>query len=514
MRYYLFIIILFFTITGCHQKQPVDGILLQVEEHLDKQPEVSLELLYGIEKDKTVWRTKRDSAYYNLLYIETIHRLGLSTSSDSLINIAERYYDSHGNRTERARIYLNKGIIYHHRKEYTQAVLYMKQAEEQASNIIDSSLQYAIEERLGLLNEDEECYQLALSYYKKALNHTDSITHLDRRTTALCHIADIYKALGQVDSFNYYITQCIPVMDGFRNYTIEEKRARGAVLTVLGEFYLKNGNREKAKQLLDNALVYGYGHRTSKVMGDYYESIGDMENAARYWYDGLQTIYLTASIEAHQKLITYYKSQGNHKAAFNISEQLNIIYQDNHRVKDPTKFMRIQDDYDHELAKRHLHQRIVFIAGIASLLSLIIILFWYYHKHIIGQMNHSYTKRIEKYTTTQTELDKILHADIVLKLHHKATIGQQAAPDDWQQLNLLMLRYAPVFMNFLGENKELNARDMHVSILSRLRFIPSEIAILTNTSAQTITNTRVSLLRKLFGERGGARVFDKRIKEF
>jgi hypothetical protein len=45
-------------------------------------------------------------------------------------------------------------------------------------------------------------------------------------------------------------------------------------------------------------------------------------------------------------------------------------------------------------------------------------------------------------------------------------------------------------------------------------FLPSEIANLTIATPQAITNTRVRLLRKLFGETGGAKDFDTAIMEY
>ena len=60
---------------------------------------------------------------------------------------------------------------------------------------------------------------------------------------------------------------------------------------------------------------------------------------------------------------------------------------------------------------------------------------------------------------------------------------------------------------------ELNAKEMHLCMLIKLRFIPSEMAILTNSSPQTVTNMRVRLLEKIFCEKGGARDLDRRIRE-
>lgn len=67
-------------------------------------------------------------------------------------------------------------------------------------------------------------------------------------------------------------------------------------------------------------------------------------------------------------------------------------------------------------------------------------------------------------------------------------------------------------MSRLNNTDSLNIKETNVCLLIRLRFIPSEIAILTDMSPQLITNMRVRMLFKIFGERGGARDFDSRIR--
>ena len=59
---------------------------------------------------------------------------------------------------------------------------------------------------------------------------------------------------------------------------------------------------------------------------------------------------------------------------------------------------------------------------------------------------------------------------------------------------------------------QLSTRDQNVCLLIRQNFQPTEIASLTISTPQTITNTRVRLLRKLFNETGGAKDFDIKIK--
>ena len=60
----------------------------------------------------------------------------------------------------------------------------------------------------------------------------------------------------------------------------------------------------------------------------------------------------------------------------------------------------------------------------------------------------------------------------------------------------------------------LSSKEQQVCLLTVHHFLPSEIANLTIATPQAITNTRVRLLRKLFGETGGAKDFDTAIQEY
>ncbi len=85
--------------------------------------------------------------------------------------------------------------------------------------------------------------------------------------------------------------------------------------------------------------------------------------------------------------------------------------------------------------------------------------------------------------------------------------------EDWTELSEITEQYVPGFSRFIHQNGVLSERDTHICMLIKMRFHPSEIAVLIGASPQTVTNSRVRLLRKIFGEQGGAKDFDEHIRE-
>ena len=125
-------------------------------------------------------------------------------------------------------------------------------------------------------------------------------------------------------------------------------------------------------------------------------------------------------------------------------------------------------------------------------------------------------KEEERNKQTEQErngLNELLEENLVYWFHRKALVGKQPVNEDWNELHMLFERHQPLFVQAIGQYEDLSERDRHVCMLIRLHFQPTEIAALIGASPQTVTNRRTWLLSKLFGEKGGARDFDRRIQE-
>ena len=127
--------------------------------------------------------------------------------------------------------------------------------------------------------------------------------------------------------------------------------------------------------------------------------------------------------------------------------------------------------------------------------------------------SNEYEREIQQIDIPKDNTDRVICSEITERMHKLATSGKQAEPHNWTELTRIMTEEAPLFMEKITHKNVLNHREIRITILTRLRFAPSEIAALTHTSAQTVTNSRAQLLSKLFGMKGGARDFDKRIIE-
>jgi len=130
---------------------------------------------------------------------------------------------------------------------------------------------------------------------------------------------------------------------------------------------------------------------------------------------------------------------------------------------------------------------------------------------ILRQTLASYTNE----GTDQAKWDAekyILHCEVINDLHNMATKGISASNVNWSKLtNLVSLHLSPIYNHITKSEYKLSDREILVCILTRLQFLPSEIAVLFNCSKQIVSNIRTNINRKLF-QQEGTKTLDSNIK--
>ena len=109
------------------------------------------------------------------------------------------------------------------------------------------------------------------------------------------------------------------------------------------------------------------------------------------------------------------------------------------------------------------------------------------------------TLNVEQWNNERT----ILQCDLVNHLHSLSAQGKVATQDELDGLITIAQNVFPKFhQTITGPTKGLSNREIITCILIRFKFIPSEIAVLTNNSCQQITNLKSSINKKLFDKKG------------
>ena len=108
-------------------------------------------------------------------------------------------------------------------------------------------------------------------------------------------------------------------------------------------------------------------------------------------------------------------------------------------------------------------------------------------------------QNVEQWNNERT----ILQCDLVHHLHSLSAQGKVATQDELDGLVTIAQNVFQKFHQTITDpTKRLSNREIITCILIRFKFIPSEIAVLTNNSYQQITNLKSTVNKKLFDKKG------------
>jgi len=487
-------------LAACSSEHCRNVRLLKAEAVCRQSPDSTIRLLYGLDIDS--FSVDADRALYGLVFTEAIHRIGLTFSSDTLIDLSQRYYEQQGDDSRLARACLHHGIVLYGQHRYGEAFRLLKQAEELARGLGDLALNYELYAVLGDINDNANNFAQTIDYYHRSLQAAEQLGNKEWMARQMNNLATTYDAMNQPDSLRAYIERCRPLLDSVHG------PIRATMLTNMGSYYLHQNNLAQAKALLYESQQTAYLDKTIKLLGDIAAREGLSTQACDYWSQTLQSGDYAICIDAYRKLINHYNSLAEHNAsshrmASHLSQRLNQLYRDKYENNEAIAILDMQTQYDEQQRERRQYRTIICLLGALFVVVLAASIFaWYYiltHRELVQMQRQK--KRQMRDNSRQLK-------DVTARLHKSAMLGQVASDEDISALQQLCYSLNPDLLSLL---KPLNTREQAVCLLTHQHFLPSEIACLLLSSPQSITNLRVRLLQKLFGETGGAKDFDQRI---
>lgn len=556
----LFNVVLFlllFVLCGCSKEQSsasamddgrrVHEVLTTAEQLATDHPDSALSMIWrlnvdGMERtasfDDEQWQhitDKNDAALFGLLYTEVIHKKGLTMHEDTLIAQSLRHYTMTREPRRLCKALTHRGISLIDNGHLEEAVDVLKQAETMARKLGVDTLGYDVSMALGRLNQSAGCNGLMTHYYKEAIGTAVEMGSSLRRAQSTNSLMRAYLMMNQTDSAWTYAEQ-FASMDELMELAVQAE-----LLASMGAIELRKGRRDDGRRHLEEALRLFPSSFAALQLGNYHAAEGDTLKACELWAEALQSMDDEVLIEAFQRLVSYYEHHEQWRA-LDLSKMLNGVLQSTRRNGTTERVAELQAQYDHRQAQQVLRRRLWMVAAVCGMLLVGCWLLVAERRKKKRQYNEvmqhiadmkeklnayeqlatteaeAKNKQTEEENSRQAEqerkeLKELLDDNLVYWFHKKAVAGKQPAHDDWSELHQLFERYQPRFVQTLDPNDELSERDRHVCMLIRLRFQPTEIAALIGASPQTVTNRRTWMHSKLFGEKGGARDFDKRILE-
>ena len=334
-------------LTACHPRtaQPV---LEQAETLLDTRPDSAQQLLEAIPQPEKL--SKKEYATWCLLVTQARDKNYVTHTSDSIIDVAVRYFGERGEPQLYSKALYYKGRIWQDLGETEKATALFVRALDVGEQATDYPQLFLIASRLGTLyahlnlqNEAMEAYQKAL-YYAVSCQDSSSISY------AYSYIGRVYGLSEKWEqSFDYY-EKALKLAVKISDKSAEKLAIQEYVAVCVNAEYF-----DKAEDLIDGLIEIGQREEKASdqgelflTLGNLFWQIGENDKAAFYLKKALQSDNLHTLAGGSQCLYYLYEEQKLYEEAIRYNN-LYWEYTDSiQRVANRKDIMEMSAKYNHE----------------------------------------------------------------------------------------------------------------------------------------------------------------------
>ena len=500
-----------------------------------------------------------------LLRTQAQRHAGIGFTSDSISNLLVSYYNAHGTPNERMTAHYLKGCSY---LELGDEPATLRSFNEAVGTADTSALDcnYAqmgniygqiarIYNNHAMPDSALRTYGLAEHYARKANDTINVITIWGNKSNVLIDLGRISEALELREK----------AAEHFKAMGYSKKAARVKGLCI--KWYIQQGELDKAKAAMDEyEAISGYSRIKDEtksgwesyfhIKGTYYLETGKLDSANYYFkklklasdtlfniqtaqklqnaqsmynymrhqevahrkelesknvqlrlYRGIAFILLFAAVMSVFVLLLRRRIRRNERQLVVVrreNSRLNVLIGNNNRKLDELNGL--------------IEEKISIITALNDQLNQQAIDLNSYHKQAetIQQLN----ERIAHYETemmnqvTANLMNRLAEEPALMVVFQKLKARKEyLTKSEWTNLYSTAEKYFPALCNIKTNPKvSVSEYEYQICVLTKLGLRINDIIYLTQISASNISNMRSRMLSKLFGEEGGAKDFDIRIK--
>lgn len=498
-----------------------------------------------------------------LLRTQAQRHAGIGFTSDSISNLLVSYYNAHGTPNERMTAHYLKGCSYLELGDEPATLRCFNEAVGTAdTSALDCN--YAqmgdiygqiarIYNNHAMPDSALRAYGLAEHYARKANDTINVITIWGNKSNVLIDLGRISEALELR----------VKAAERFKAMGYSKKAARVKGLCI--KWYIQQGELDKAKAAMDEyETISGYSRIKDEtksgwesyfhIKGTYYLETGKLDSANYYFkklklasdtlfniqtaqklqnaqsmynymrhqeaahrkelesknvqlrlYRGIAFILLFAAVMSVFVLLLRRRIRRNERQLVVVKREnsrLNVLIGNNNRKLDELNGL--------------IEEKISIITALNDQLNQQAIDLNSYHKQAetIQQLN----ERIAHYETemmnqvTANLMNRLAEEPALMVVFQKLKARKEyLTKSEWTELYSTAEKYFPALCN-IKTNPKVSVSEYQICVLTKLGLRINDIIYLTQISASNISNMRSRMLSKLFGEEGGAKDFDIRIK--
>lgn len=538
--------------------------LVHAEKIMEDKPDSALLLLEKMQPIDNV--SDRERAIYFLLLTQAQDKNYITHTTDSLIQIAANYFESHNDVERTTLAYYYLGRVYSDMQEILQAQEYYLKALEIGEENNNKKLFIKIYNSLGRLYSFQNIFEMSRPMYQKALNLLLQNKDSSNLSFIYRNIARTYSTEQKSDSAIYYYKKALEYLTS---------KSSPSILNDLGNLYFKQKDFTNALHFLKEAKMSTSNeyelYPIYLSLGELFTKIGSLDSAQFYTLKSLESpniytqagsLYILAQIEKdHPKLYqtyieNYIQLQDSIKEFSNVE---NIC-----KVQGMFNYQRLAKQkaiFEKKANKRKIE---IFQISIGFIFILIICFYFFkkeqykkqavldaqYKKYRISQKHiESNIKQIRKLENDLSigkkevsEIQKQLHETrkLILEMENRQLVIKQGTihllEDDFHASSIYLKAHTEncqlsqsewnelrelIDATYNGFTKRLqkicpriSPEELHICYLAKMGLPVKKIASIMNITSSGVSQCRRRLYKKLTEQPENAEKFDTFIADF
>lgn len=410
---------------SCHQeaKEPSPELAM-IDSIMWDHPDSALTLLEKMPKPSP--SDKLDDATWCLLYAQACDKNYKKHTSDSLINIALRYFDPRVDGRRKAQAWFYKGAVCRDLSRLEEATACYVRARDLIGSFDDPLFASLICQTLGSIYREQKVYDQALELFREAIYYITQVPRRDDWSNAYSELGRTFAECKQLDSARYYFEYSLE-----NGVLIDDLKTQAMAIGELGVVYQAEGDYEKAleyakKELVLNLLL-GDDRNIPQAkygLGSVYYYMNELDSAKKYFQESLSSFRIHTKREAYKILYILSRKQGKYEEAIDYNEQYRHYNDSINNIDRTRAIAEAQEKYDNEklenekktlLLEKDRLQKSILWGGIITVVLLGLIAFGYQRKLWLKERNlRKSEEEIQEYLSNLHENEEIIRQKEIL----------------------------------------------------------------------------------------------------
>lgn len=319
-----------------------------VESIMWAHPDSALALLERMPKPSPDDRL--NDATWCLLYTQAWDKNYRRHTSDSLVNIALRYFDKREDGLRKAQAWFYKGSVLKDLGKLEEATECYVRARDLTASFDDPLFASLICQTLGRIYREQGIYDKAFDLFREAIHHVTQVPRSKDWSHAYSELGRTFAERNQLDSARHYFELSLENAE-----LIKDLKMQGMAIGELGVVSRAKGNYKQAlehgKKRLALEQSIGNGRNIPQAqysLGRTFYYINELDSAKKYFQQSLSSFQIQTKRGAYKTLYAISRKQGKYKEAIDYIEQY-LVYNDSINNMDRARAIaEAQEKYDNE----------------------------------------------------------------------------------------------------------------------------------------------------------------------